>query len=117
MNNPDGSVPIRVKDVADVVIDRELRTGSASLNGKEIVLGKQPIIGRVVEVEDSLEMRIIIGDTREHARTALAVFRGDEAVGVVLTDKVRPRQSHMPPRRASTSRRTICMAGRPPVIM
>jgi len=34
-----GSVPIRVKDVADVVIDRELRTGSASLNGKEIVLG------------------------------------------------------------------------------
>ena len=84
---------------------------------KEIVLGKQPIIGGVVEVEDILEMRIIIGDTREHARTALAVFRGDEAVGVVLTDKARPRQSHMPPRRASTSRRTICMAGRPPVIM
>ena len=84
---------------------------------KEIVLGKQPIIGGVVEIEDILEMRIIIGDTREHARGALAVFRGNEAVGVVLTDKARPRQSHMPPRRASTSRRTICMAGRPPVIM
>jgi cobalt-zinc-cadmium resistance protein CzcA len=32
-------VPIRVKDVADVVIGKELRTGSASVNGREVVLG------------------------------------------------------------------------------
>jgi cobalt-zinc-cadmium resistance protein CzcA len=32
-------VPVRVKDVADVVIGRELRTGSASIDGREVVLG------------------------------------------------------------------------------
>src|SRR5271170_2495018 len=32
-------VPVRVKDVADVAVGRELRTGSASVNGHEIVLG------------------------------------------------------------------------------
>ena len=34
-----GGVPVRVRDVAEVVIGRELRTGSASANGHEIVLG------------------------------------------------------------------------------
>ncbi|MGY4472837.1 efflux RND transporter permease subunit [Bradyrhizobium sp. USDA 3364] len=34
-----GSVPVRVKDVADVAIGKELRTGSASVNGREVVLG------------------------------------------------------------------------------
>jgi heavy metal efflux system protein len=34
-----GGVPVRVKDVADVRIDRELRTGSASENGQEVVIG------------------------------------------------------------------------------
>src|SRR6266404_2442310 len=32
-------IPVRVKDVADVTIGRELRTGSASVNGREVVLG------------------------------------------------------------------------------
>jgi len=32
-------VPIFVKDVADVIIGRELRTGSASSNGSEVVVG------------------------------------------------------------------------------
>jgi heavy metal efflux system protein len=32
-------IPVRVKDVADVAIGRELRTGSASVNGREVVLG------------------------------------------------------------------------------
>ncbi|MGC4030151.1 MAG: CusA/CzcA family heavy metal efflux RND transporter [Tepidisphaeraceae bacterium] len=31
--------PIRVRDVADVIIGRELRTGSASENGEEVVVG------------------------------------------------------------------------------
>ncbi|MBI5131495.1 MAG: CusA/CzcA family heavy metal efflux RND transporter [Rhodopseudomonas palustris] len=34
-----GGVPVRVRNVAEVVIGRELRTGSASANGREIVLG------------------------------------------------------------------------------
>ncbi len=32
-------IPVRVKDVAEVSIGRELRTGSASVNGREVVLG------------------------------------------------------------------------------
>src|SRR3954468_2246426 len=32
-------VPVRIKDVAEVTIGRELRTGSASVNGREVVLG------------------------------------------------------------------------------
>jgi cobalt-zinc-cadmium resistance protein CzcA len=34
-----GGVPVRVKDVADVALGRELRTGSASVGGREVVLG------------------------------------------------------------------------------
>jgi cobalt-zinc-cadmium resistance protein CzcA len=34
-----GGVPIRVSDVAEVLIGSELRTGAATQNGKEIVLG------------------------------------------------------------------------------
>src|SRR6185437_5097478 len=34
-----GAVPVRIRDVADVALGRELRTGSASVNGREVVLG------------------------------------------------------------------------------
>ncbi|RTM14604.1 MAG: CusA/CzcA family heavy metal efflux RND transporter [Bradyrhizobiaceae bacterium] len=34
-----GGIPVRVRDVADVAIGRELRTGSASVDGREVVLG------------------------------------------------------------------------------
>lgn len=34
-----GGMPLRVKELADVTIGRELRTGSASLDGHEVVLG------------------------------------------------------------------------------
>jgi cobalt-zinc-cadmium resistance protein CzcA len=34
-----GGVPVRVKDVAGVTIGRELRTGAASVNGEEAVVG------------------------------------------------------------------------------
>jgi heavy metal efflux system protein len=34
-----GGVPIRVVDVADVIIGEELRTGAATENGREVVLG------------------------------------------------------------------------------
>jgi len=38
LNNVTG-VPVRVKDVAEVSIGRELRTGAATENGREVVLG------------------------------------------------------------------------------
>src|SRR5215212_3343511 len=34
-----GGVPVRISDVAEVTLGRELRTGSASINGREVVLG------------------------------------------------------------------------------
>src|SRR5215471_9192109 len=34
-----GGVPVRVRDLAQVTVGRELRTGSASVNGREVVLG------------------------------------------------------------------------------
>ena len=34
-----GAVPVRIKDIAEVTLGRELRTGSASVNGREVVLG------------------------------------------------------------------------------
>ncbi|WP_262032388.1 efflux RND transporter permease subunit, partial [Microvirga sp. Mcv34] len=34
-----GGVPVRVRDVAEVTIGREMRTGSASENGQEVVVG------------------------------------------------------------------------------
>lgn len=34
-----GGVPVRIKDVAEVSIGREMRTGSASENGQEVVVG------------------------------------------------------------------------------
>jgi cobalt-zinc-cadmium resistance protein CzcA len=34
-----GGVPVRVKDIATIAIGRELRTGAASLNGEEVVIG------------------------------------------------------------------------------
>src|SRR3546814_17152671 len=34
-----GGAPIRIADVADVVMGEELRTGAATKNGREVVLG------------------------------------------------------------------------------
>lgn len=35
----DGGVPLRIRDVASVALGKELRTGAATRNGKEVVLG------------------------------------------------------------------------------
>ena len=57
-----GGVPIRVADVADVTIGSELRTGAATENGNEIVLGTvQMLIGenpRVVSVAAAEQLRV-----------------------------------------------------------
>lgn len=56
-----GGVPIRVADVADVTIGSELRTGAATENGQEIVLGTvQMLIGenpRVVSQAAAEQLR------------------------------------------------------------
>ncbi len=57
-----GGVPIRVADIADVTIGSELRTGAATENGNEIVLGTvQMLIGenpRVVSVAAAEQLRV-----------------------------------------------------------
>jgi len=62
-----GGVPVRVRDVADVLLGKELRTGAATENGKEVVLGtvfmllgensrtvSQRVAAKLVEVNRSL---------------------------------------------------------------
>ena len=62
-----GGVPVRVRDVADVLLGKELRTGAATQNGQEVVLGtvfmllgensrsvSQRVAARLVEVNRSL---------------------------------------------------------------
>ena len=57
-----GGVPIRVADIADVTIGSELRTGAATENGNEIVLGTvQMLIGenpRVVSVAAAEQLSV-----------------------------------------------------------
>jgi heavy metal efflux system protein len=75
-----GGVPVRIKDIAQVGVGRELRTGSASMDGKEIVIGtalmligdnsrivSQAIDARLKEISKSLppgiEARAILNRT------------------------------------------------------
>ncbi len=55
-----GGVPVRVKDVATVSIGRELRTGSASENGKEAVVGTALMLigGNSREVAAAVDARM-----------------------------------------------------------
>ncbi|MGA0594309.1 efflux RND transporter permease subunit [Enterovirga sp. CN4-39] len=55
-----GGVPVRVKDVATVTIGRELRTGSASENGKEAVVGTALMLigGNSREVAKAVDARM-----------------------------------------------------------
>ena len=60
-------VPVRVSDVADVAVGAELRTGAATENGREVVLGtvfmligensravSQRVAAKLEEINDSL---------------------------------------------------------------
>ena len=55
-----GGVPVRVKDVASVAIGRELRTGSASENGREAVVGTALMLigGNSREVAKAVDARM-----------------------------------------------------------
>ncbi|MCI1016748.1 CusA/CzcA family heavy metal efflux RND transporter [Herbaspirillum huttiense] len=78
-------VPIRVRDVADVDIGRELRTGAATENGREVVLGTVfMLIG-----ENSRKVSLAVDKKMQEINRTLP--KGVEAVTVydrtVLVDK------------------------------
>ena len=86
--------------------------------GQEFVLGEQAVVGGIVQIEDIGEVAVVVRDAAEHAAIGFAVFRGDQPMRVVAANKRCPGQPcHMPPRPASRSRRTVCIAGTPPFIM
>ncbi|MDK6076287.1 MULTISPECIES: CusA/CzcA family heavy metal efflux RND transporter [Massilia] len=71
LSNVDG-VPVRVRDVASVDVGRELRTGAATENGREVVLGtvfmligensravSQAVASKMVEVNRSLPKGVV----------------------------------------------------------
>ena len=89
LGNADG-VPIRVRDVATVDVGRELRTGAATENGREVVLGTvfmligensravaQAVADKMVEVNRSLPKGVVAIPVYD--RTALV----DKAINTV----------------------------------
>ncbi|RZI39141.1 CusA/CzcA family heavy metal efflux RND transporter, partial [Herbaspirillum sp. HC18] len=70
-------VPVRINDIADVTIGKELRTGSASVDGREVVLGTALMLigGNSRTVAAAADAKIKeIGKTLPpgiHARTVL----------------------------------------------
>jgi cobalt-zinc-cadmium resistance protein CzcA len=69
-----GNVPVRVKDLAQVTVGRELRTGSASVNGREVVLGTA--------------LMLVGGNSRTVAAAADAKIR---EIGPMLPPSIRAR--------------------------
>jgi heavy metal efflux system protein len=72
-----GGIPVRVRDIADVGIGKELRTGSASVNGREAVLGTALMLiggnSRTVAAAADAKIREIAKTLPRgiHARTVL----------------------------------------------
>ncbi|WP_028162925.1 efflux RND transporter permease subunit [Bradyrhizobium elkanii] len=72
-----GGVPVRVSDLADVAIGKELRTGSASVDGREVVLGTALMLiggnSRTVAAAADRKIKEISRTLRPgiHARTVL----------------------------------------------
>ena len=75
-----------------------------------------PSISKIV-----LQVLVVFRKPHEHAREIPIVFRRDQAMGVVAPNQAYGRQNnrfaHIPPRLASSNRRTICIAGIPPRTM
>jgi len=89
-------VPIRVKDVAEVLFGKELRTGAATENGQEVVLGtvfmligensrtvSQRVAAKLAEVNRSLPQGVVAKTV--YYRTAL-VERTIETVSINLLE-------------------------------
>jgi cobalt-zinc-cadmium resistance protein CzcA len=89
------SVPVRIKNVADVLIGRELRNGAATQNGEEVVLGTvHMLIGenshtvseatakKMVEINRSLPTNVVA--TTVYNRTILV----DKTIRTVATNLI-----------------------------
>ena len=94
VGSPQG-MPIRVKDVADVLIGKELRTGAATQNGKEVVMGtvhmligensrivSQAAAKKLTEINQSLPEGIVA--TPVYDRTTLV----DKTIHTVATNLI-----------------------------
>ena len=79
---------------------------------QQVVLREDAVVGRGVDLEDVLEVRVVVGDAREHR---LPSPRRDQAVRVVAPDEADRRRGHNPPRRESRRRRRDWSAGIPPL--
>jgi cobalt-zinc-cadmium resistance protein CzcA len=92
----EGEVPIRIKDVAEVLLGKELRTGAATENGREVVLGtvfmlmgensrtvSQRVAARLTELNRSLPQGVVAKTVYD--RTAL-VERTVKTVAINLLE-------------------------------
>ena len=82
-----GGFPVRVKDVAEVAIGRELRTGSASVGGREVVLGTALMLigGNSRTVAAAADARIMeIGRTLPPGIYAHAVLNRTQLVDATI---------------------------------
>ena len=57
-----------VRNAEDEFVDADAR--------EEAVFGEQPVVGCVIEVEELFQVRVIVGDAREHALAALNISTG-----------------------------------------
>lgn len=86
-------IPIRIRDVADILIGKELRTGAATQNGKEVVLGtahmligensrtvSQAVAERLAEINRALPQGVTA--TAVYDRTTLV----DKTIHTVATN-------------------------------
>ena len=86
-------VPIRIKDVADVIIGKELRSGAATQNGEEVVLGTahmligensrtvaQAVVKKLTEISRNLPAGVVV--TPVYDRTVLV----DKSIRTVATN-------------------------------
>jgi hypothetical protein len=94
---------------------------------QEAMLGQQAVVGGVIQFENGLQVGVVVSNRDEHTVAAGEMARGYEPVGVELPNE-REGWNHriadrrllgagQPARRASSSRRTVCIAGSPPRIM
>src|SRR5262245_16007985 len=83
---------------------------------QQLFLRKQTIVCGRVELEDGLQVSVVIADGNQDAVVLRQMPRQDQAMRVELADERDRRRLH-PARRASSRRRTVCMAGKPPRIM
>ncbi|HET6396133.1 MAG TPA: CusA/CzcA family heavy metal efflux RND transporter [Pseudoxanthomonas sp.] len=95
-----GSTPIRIRDVADVEIGRELRSGAATVNGQEVVLGtvfmligensrtvSQAVAKKMVEINRTLPAgieAITVYDRTTLVDKAIATVKKNLLEGAVL---------------------------------